>query len=116
MNRCRTSFLVVIALLLGGDLLLAAGRLHADFLDGNYRRGPGREILISPDPSGEVITYTPLGQIDPQSPFFQSLGTNGRACATCHVASDGWSITPPHIQARFEATGGLDPLFRLNDG
>jgi cytochrome c peroxidase len=117
MNRYRSTMTVaVVSLLLGGNLLLATGRLSADFLDGSYRRGPGREILVSPNSSGEVATYTPLGAIDRQNAFFQSLGTNGRACSTCHLASDGWSISPPHIQARFQATGGLDPLFRLNDG
>src|SRR6185312_13436626 len=51
-----------------------------------------------------------------QSAFFQSLGTNGRSCVTCHQASDGWSVTPAHIRARFVATQGMDPIFRTNDG
>jgi hypothetical protein len=48
--------------------------------------------------------------------FFQDLGSNGRRCVTCHQASDAWSITPPHIQARFKATQGTDPIFRPVDG
>jgi cytochrome c peroxidase len=44
------------------------------------------------------------------------LGTNGRRCVTCHQASDAWTITPPHVQDRFNATHGTDPLFRANDG
>ena len=50
--------------------------------------------------------------------FFQSLGTNGRACVHCHQAQDGWTITPAHVQARFNATTprGTDPVFRTNDG
>ena len=48
--------------------------------------------------------------------FFQDLGTNGRRCVTCHQASDAWSVTPSHIQARFVATHGTDPIFRTNDG
>jgi hypothetical protein len=54
--------------------------------------------------------------VDTSNPFFSSLGTNGRACVTCHQASAGWSITPPQIQAVFDATQGNDPLFRLVDG
>ncbi len=50
------------------------------------------------------------------TPFFQSLGTNGRTCGTCHVASEGWTITPAGMQARFNATNGMDPAFRTNDG
>lgn len=54
--------------------------------------------------------------IDQNNPFFQSLGTNGRACVNCHQPSAAMTITPPQIQAVFNATNGTDPLFRLNDG
>src|SRR5262249_37420167 len=67
-------------------------------------------------PTGSIQTFTVTGAIDPENPSFQSLGTNGRRCDSCHQASDGWTITPPHVRARFNATGGLDPLFRKNDG
>jgi cytochrome c peroxidase len=50
------------------------------------------------------------------NPFFQDLGTNGRRCVTCHQPSDAFSVTPPHIRARFEATQGTDPIFRPVDG
>jgi len=49
------------------------------------------------------------------SAFFESFGTNGRTCGTCHVAADGWTIVPGHIQRRFR-NFGQDPLFRTNDG
>jgi cytochrome c peroxidase len=48
--------------------------------------------------------------------FFQSLGTNGRSCGSCHDAADGWTIVPSHVQERFKATRGTDPIFRTNDG
>jgi cytochrome c peroxidase len=54
--------------------------------------------------------------IDQNNPFFQSLGTNGRACVNCHQPTAGMTITPPQIQAVFNTTGGTDPVFRLNDG
>ena len=65
------------------------------------------------DPTGAVATN---GSLDPSNPFFQSLGTNSRSCGTCHQPSDGMSVTPPHIQKRFHATLGLDPIFSPNDG
>jgi cytochrome c peroxidase len=68
------------------------------------------------DPSGEFATFNTTGDIDTNNPFFQDLGTNGRRCVTCHQASDAWSVTPPHIQERFEASEGRDPIFRPNDG
>jgi cytochrome c peroxidase len=69
-----------------------------------------------PDPSGVVRTFSTLGAIDPHTAFFQNLGTNGRACITCHQPGEGWTLTPAGVQKRFDATGGLEPLFRTNDG
>jgi len=68
------------------------------------------------DPSGFIATYDVDGHIDTRNPFFQSLGTNGRSCATCHVASQAMSISPPDIRRRFAVTHGQDPLFAGVDG
>src|SRR5687767_13965838 len=65
--------------------------------------------------TGEARTLTPAA-IDTSNPFFQPLGANGRACATCHLPSDGWSLTPATARRLFDATDGRHPLFRLNDG
>lgn len=65
---------------------------------------------------GIDATYSTAGDIDLNNPFFQSFGTNGRSCVTCHAPSEGWVITPKGVQERFSKTQGLDPLFRLNDG
>jgi cytochrome c peroxidase len=40
--------------------------------------------------------------------------TNGRACATCHPASDHFALTPQHVQAVF-ASNPNDPLFNRID-
>jgi cytochrome c peroxidase len=69
-----------------------------------------------PNESGVAATYSTKGKIDLTNPFFHVFGTNGRSCATCHAPSDGWTVTPPGIRARFDATGGNDPIFRTNDG
>lgn len=73
-------------------------------------------LLLFPNASGMSATFSTNGAIDGTNPFFQALGTNGRSCASCHQASDGWTITPATIQDRFRATRGLDPIFRMNDG
>src|SRR5690242_255840 len=79
--------------------------------------GPRLPNLLSyGDASGEVRTFSTGGGIDLRGLFFQSLGTNGRSCGTCHVPANGWTVTPDAIEARFDATGGLDPIFRTNDG
>jgi hypothetical protein len=68
------------------------------------------------DDTGTVGTINVAGSIDSDNPFFQSLGTNGRTCATCHRAADGWTVTPAHLRERFAASRGLDPIFSSNDG
>ena len=68
------------------------------------------------DSTGHLETFNTTGKVDLTGPFFQSLGTNGRSCATCHQPSDAWSVSAAHIAERFEDTHGLDPIFRPNDG
>jgi hypothetical protein len=76
----------------------------------------GGNILRFDDPTGVFSTIIGGSPVQFTNAFFQSLGTNGRSCATCHVASDGWTIVPAHVQQRFSQSLGLDPLFRTNDG
>lgn len=68
------------------------------------------------NPLGTVASYDTAGVIDLGGPFFQSLGSNGRSCFSCHQIDQGWSITPSSIQSRFTATSGTDPLFATVDG
>jgi cytochrome c peroxidase len=70
------------------------------------------------DPTGLISTYNANGPIDESNKnvFFQSLGTNGRSCATCHLASDGMGLGVSSIQAKYAATHGNDPLFASIDG
>ncbi len=69
-----------------------------------------------PNATGSARSFSPNGALDTRNPFFQSLGSNGRSCITCHAPDQGWTVTPAGIQQRFDATGGLDPIFRPNDG
>jgi cytochrome c peroxidase len=71
---------------------------------------------ISSDPSGLMQTINANGRTDTKGAFFQSLGTNGRSCATCHVADQAMSISTPQIRERFAQTHGRDPLFSAVDG
>jgi len=80
--------------------------------------GESKHNLLEPfvNPTGAAQTFSTAGHIDMDNPFFQNLGTNGRTCFTCHRPDTGWSITPAGMRERFEATQGLDPIFRTNDG
>ena len=74
-------------------------------------------LLPLPNPSGWLETYNVNNApISLTGAFFQSLGTNGRSCASCHVPSEGWTISASGVQLRFLLTQGLDPIFRTNDG
>jgi len=77
---------------------------------------PPANALITPDSSGWLQSNAPNGRIDKSNPFFQSLGSNGRSCNSCHRQAEGWSISAAEIQQRFKATSGLDPIFALVDG
>jgi cytochrome c peroxidase len=69
------------------------------------------------DAKGLLETYNTHDKpIDLTGPFFQSLGTNGRSCASCHRAAQAWSVSPNELKLRFELTQGRDPIFRPNDG
>ncbi len=83
----------------------------------------GQQITLIPNgtflgnPNGASETYSTIGGgIDLTGPFFQSLGTNGRSCGSCHQPGDGMSVSAAHVQERFEQTQGQDPIFRTNDG
>jgi len=77
---------------------------------------PAANTFSAADKTGTLRTFTATGSIDTTNPFFQSLGTNGRSCASCHRPENAWTITPAGVQARFADSAGTDPLFRTVDG
>src|SRR5688572_8637953 len=80
----------------------------------------GQQIHLGmPTPNASGVAQTLMAGnefVSADEPFFQSLGTNGRSCVTCHTLKQGWSLEPVDVQRRFAATGGRDPLFRPVDG
>ena len=91
---------------------------HKDPDDGSQPTPGVIPVLgIDDDPSGRIATYQPGGPaITADNAFFQNIGTNGRTCFTCHQPQNGWTISAAGVQARFAASSGSDPLFRLVDG
>ncbi len=106
MNRTIISLIAaVVPPLLLGSLTLSYSQQQ-----------PPPGLLTFADEAGYNSTLSLQGLIDPHNPFFVPLGTNARACVTCHQANNGWSLRPDTVQARFDATQGLDPLFLPVDG
>jgi cytochrome c peroxidase len=72
---------------------------------------------ITTDPHGKLSSYQPGGPVvTATNAFFQSLGSNGRSCFSCHRPQDGWSISSADATARFKTTHGTDPIFAPVDG
>jgi hypothetical protein len=80
------------------------------------RDSGSEDVRAYADPTGSVATFNVNGPVNEQGAFFQSLGTNGRSCSTCHVASQGMSMSAQAIRMRFLQTRGQDPLFAAIDG
>ena len=112
-ERRRAAYIGVF--ILGLLLMLGAFRgLSA----GNLSQSSSTVLNLQPfaDPSGFVATYNSNGNISTSNTFFQSLGTNGRSCGTCHIVANAMGLSAAHAQAQFAANGGSDPLFAAVDG
>ena len=110
-TRCIESTIRIMASTI---FLLALTPLSADDKHGHANQLPN--MFSSTNAHGKDATYSTAGFIDLNNPFFKNLGSNGRSCASCHIPSQGWAITPRGVQAIFDKTAGLDPIFRLVDG
>lgn len=74
------------------------------------------QLIVTRDDAGQIGALKVDGPIDRRNPFFQSLGTNGRSCATCHDLGQGLSFSAAAARERYDATRGKDPLFASVDG
>ena len=101
---------------LSGTLLAAGAALVVAVVQGQQGQPASPNGAHFPNPGGTGQTISTAGAVDLTGPFFQSLGTNGRSCGTCHQPSDGMGVSAAHIQQRFDTTAGLDPIFRPVDG
>jgi cytochrome c peroxidase len=69
------------------------------------------------DITGQTTTYFPNGPVTTSTnAFFQSLGTNGRTCFSCHQPQNNWSTTPTTLLTTYVTTLGKDPVFAPVDG
>ena len=100
MNRIRSAALPALAAI--APVIAAAGN------------APGVEFAL--DPTGIVSVVNVNGQTRTDGPFFQSLGTNGRSCGSCHIASQAMGLSAAGARTRYAMSGGSDPLFAPVDG
>ena len=95
-------------------LLAAAAAIPA--LAGGLDNQAGLGVQYAEDPSGVLGIVNLNGPTATDGPFFQSLGTNGRSCSTCHIADQALGLSAAGARERFEQTNGSDPLFAAVDG
>jgi len=100
--------LAVWACVVGGDALGTSKAVSANNTLGN------NFPLVNP--LGVSTTWSTAGEVDLGNPFFQEFGTNGRQCGHCHKPAEGWTVSAANVRNVFARTGGLDPIFRTNDG
>ena len=85
-----------------------------------WSAGDGRTLPATLDyvnPDGALGILNTAGPIETKGhPFFEPIGTNGRACVTCHQPSDAMSVSAASARERWRETGGKDPLFAAIDG
>jgi hypothetical protein len=83
---------------------------------------PGRGIALPPskdydDASGRLRLLNKSGEVETKDhAFFTALGSNGRACVTCHQPSNAMSLSLDLIRDRWANANGKDPLFAAVDG
>ena len=66
---------------------------------------------------GQIGVLNASGAVDAKGhPFFSALGTNGRACVSCHQPQDGMSVALDSIRWQWRVTQGKDPIFAAVDG
>ncbi len=127
LNSSRLSVLLLAALLSacgGGDASLPPVKtdiVQPEAIDQFWwEPGEGRllsQSLFYPNPYGVLETYHQAGDLDTRGhPFFEPIGSNGRACVTCHQPADAMSLSLASIQRRWRETEGEDPLFATIDG
>jgi hypothetical protein len=120
MTRPR-AFITIAAVLSLQSLLVIPPASTTDLPDRWWGPGEGR-----PFPAGQLDYDNSEGKVGVLltgaalqtrgHPFFEPLGSNGRACVTCHQPADGMSLTAATARERWQATKGKDPLFAAIDG
>jgi cytochrome c peroxidase len=66
---------------------------------------------VALNPFGVATTSHLSGGIDRTNPFFESMGTNGRSCESCHDARAAWTTSALLNKLLFELTAGTHPIF-----
>ncbi|HEY6507419.1 MAG TPA: hypothetical protein VIY56_05360, partial [Vicinamibacterales bacterium] len=91
-------------------------RPHTWWVEAGSRVTLPREMEFD-NPLGRLGVLNIGGPVDTTGhPFFEAVGTNARACVTCHQPSNAMSVSVEAIQERWRVTQGKDAIFEAIDG
>jgi cytochrome c peroxidase len=105
MRKYHLEMSVAVVLLAAGCGELAGGGAPDDVITVQSQLEPRANS------AGVAETFHTSGAIDRTNPFFESMGTNGRTCETCHDARSAWTTSAEVMSELFESTAGTHPLF-----
>ena len=108
--------LILSALLCASLLLHAENPKDAAW----FEAGSGKVLpaeMVFDNPLGRLGLLNANGPVETKGhPFFEAIGSNGRACATCHQPANAMSLSAETIRERWHVTKGHDPVFAGIDG
>ena len=91
-------------------------RPHTTWIAAGGRQTLPREMVFE-NTLGRLGVLNESGPIDTAGhPFFEAIGSNERACVTCHQPANAMSVSVDSIRERWRATQGRDPIFAAIDG
>lgn len=85
-----------------------------------WEAGTGEKLPLAAvfkDTTGDVLVYNAEGELGTRDhAFFTQLGSNQRACITCHQPSAAMSVNLERLNERWKLTNGQDAVFAAVDG
>jgi hypothetical protein len=120
MSPASTRRFLGIGFVVWTTVALAALAAQSGSSDAWWSPGQGTPLAgfaVYANDRGQVGVLNAAGEYATKGhPFFEPLGSNGRACVTCHQPADAMSLSVRSVRERWAATGGRDPLFAAVDG
>ena len=122
-NLFRAAVVPLAGIALSGIVTLRAQRSSSGYNTG----GPvwwvaGQDAILPRQDDydnsvGQARMVIPGGSVHAKDhPFFTALGSNNRACITCHQPASAMSVSPADLQRRWVETNGGDAVFAAVDG
>ncbi len=120
----RTRRTYILGIVISIVVLVFAGAMlaHAATPNSSPWIEPGSHETLSAtalygDLYGQLGILNANGAVAMQDhPFFMPLGSNGRACVSCHQPAYAMSVSAAGLRERWRVTQGKDPVFAAIDG